>query len=256
MILRRIAHHLRQQQWTAVLIELAILILGVFLGFQVTDWANERANRFAEARHLEEIAEDLRADAAVFDQIRVSAEMRISAIDYILGETRGVTRPSGLVTPNGDSFDMPAGPPVGPAHRTTLLGRANLVRSTTGNRTGFEALLGAGGMQKIRDRQISRQLQVYYAQYDELITLTDTLKQVRAQGVALGHTLGLSAFGEMDPDRLSAIVRGSPAYSAYLRTNREWAAIFLGTVDQQQQRALHLLGDIDEYLGKSSTASQ
>ncbi|MDQ1345737.1 MAG: hypothetical protein QG586_1268, partial [Pseudomonadota bacterium] len=43
MILRRIAHHLQQQQWTAVLIELVILVLGVFLGFQVTDWANERA---------------------------------------------------------------------------------------------------------------------------------------------------------------------------------------------------------------------
>ncbi len=93
MILRRIAHAVKQQQWTAVLIELVIVILGVFLGFQVSDWANERANRSAEMRHLEEIAEDLRADAAIFDQIRSSAEMRISGIDYILGETRGVNRP-------------------------------------------------------------------------------------------------------------------------------------------------------------------
>ena len=43
MILRRIAHAVKQQQWTAVLIELVIPVLGVFLGFQVTDWANERA---------------------------------------------------------------------------------------------------------------------------------------------------------------------------------------------------------------------
>jgi hypothetical protein len=112
MILRRIAHHLQQQQWTAVLIELVILILGVFLGFQVTDWANERANRSAETRHLEEIAEDLRADAEALDVISTSAQMRISGIDYILGETRGVTRPSRVVTPTGNSFDMPAGPPV------------------------------------------------------------------------------------------------------------------------------------------------
>jgi len=251
MILRRVAHHLQRQEWTAVLIELMIVILGVFLGFQVTDWASERASRSAETRHLEEIAEDLRADAAVFDQIRLSAEMRISAIDYILDETRGVTRPSRLVTPIGDPFDIPAGPPVAPADRTKLLGHANLIRSTRGNRTGFEALLGAGGMQKIRDRQVSRQLQVYYAQYDDMNNITDVIKQVRAEGVAIGYTLGLSAFGEMDPDRLSAIVRGSPAYSAYLRTNREWAAIFLSTVDQQQQRALHLLGDIDTYLGNS-----
>ena len=250
MILRRIGHHLQQQQWTAVLIELVILVLGVFLGFQVTDWANERADRAAEARHLEEIAEDLRADAEAFDEITRSAEMRISGIDYILGETRGVNRPSRVVTPNGGSFDMPDGPPVTPADRTTLLGRANLIRSTTGNRTGFEALLGAGGMQKIRDRQISRQLQVYYAQFDELNELTNGLKQFRAAGVAQGYALGLSAFGEMDPDRLIAVVRGNPAYCAYLRTNREWAAIFLGTIDQQRQRALQLLGDIEQYLGK------
>lgn len=250
MILRRIAHAVKQQQWTAVLIELVIVILGVFLGFQVSDWANERASRSAEVRHLEEIAEDLRADAAIFDQIRLSAEMRISGIDYVLGETRGVTRPSHVVTPTGNSFDMPAGPPVAAADRTKLLGRVNLLRSTKGNRTGFEALLGAGGMQKIRDRQISRQLQVYYAQLDDMNELTDIVRQLRAEGVAIGHTLGLSGFGEMDADRLIPIVRGSPAYSAYLRSSREWAAIYLGTVNQQQQRAQHLLGDIDARLGK------
>jgi hypothetical protein len=249
MILRRIAHHLQHQQWTAVLIELVILVLGVFLAFQVTDWANERANRAAEARHLEEIAEDLRADRAVFDQIRASAEKRISGIDYILGETRGVTRPSRLVTPNGDDYDIPAGPPVTAVDRATLLGRANLMRSTTGNRTGFEALLGAGGMQKLRDRRISRQLQVYYAQFDELDELTNILKQARAAGITQGYPLGLSAFGEMDPDELIAIVRGSRAYSAYLRTNREWTAIYLSAIDQQQRRALQLVSDIDRYLG-------
>jgi hypothetical protein len=169
MILRRIAHHLQQQQWTAVLIELAIVILGVFLGFQVTDWASERTSRSAETRHLEEIAEDLRADIGALELSAVSARMRISGIDYILGETRGVTRPTGVVTPTGDIFDMPAGPPVADADRTTLLARANLISSSMGNRTGFEALLGAGGMQKIHDRKISRRLQVYYAQFDELV---------------------------------------------------------------------------------------
>jgi hypothetical protein len=43
MILRRIAHQLKQQYWGAVLIELAIVELGVFHGFQVTARANERS---------------------------------------------------------------------------------------------------------------------------------------------------------------------------------------------------------------------
>ena len=69
-----------------------------------------------------------------FERIGIAARMRISGIDYILGETRGVTRPSRVVTPTGNSLDMPADPPVAPADRTTLLGRVNLVRSTAGNR--------------------------------------------------------------------------------------------------------------------------
>ncbi len=50
--------------------------------------------------------------------------------------------------------------------------------------------------------------------------LSVILKQLRTEGVAIGHTLGLSAFGEMDPDKLIGIVRGSPQFSAYLRTSR------------------------------------
>ena len=209
MILRRIAHHLQQQQWTAVLIELAIVILGVFLGFQVTDWASERAGRSAD-----------------------------------------VIRPTSVVSPNGLIIDMPAGPPVADADRTTLLARANLTRSSTGNRTGFEALLGAGGMQKTRDRRISRQLQVYYAGFDDLVATATLVKQLRADGVAIGHTLGLSAFGEMDPDKLIAVVRGSPAYSAYLRSSREWSAILLSSADEERLQALELLANIEAYLGK------
>jgi hypothetical protein len=251
MILRRVAHHLKRQEWTAIGIELLIVILGVFIGFQVTDWAGERANRSAEARHLEEIAEDLRADITALDLVRKAASMRISSVDYILGETRGITRPARLSMPTGETFDIPAGTPIAPADRNILLSRANLVRVTMGNRTGFEALLGAGGMQTIRDRQITRQLQVYYAQFDDLISTQNMLRQIRLDGVALGYPLGLSAFGEMDADKLLGIVRGSRTYSAYLRTTREWSAIHLANADQQSQRALKLLGDINTYLGNS-----
>ena len=255
MILRRLAEHMKQHHWTGVLIELVIVVLGVFLGMQVSNWNAERTERSAETRHLQEIAEDLRADIATFELVRKSALTRISSIDYILGEKRGVTRPSHLDMPTGESFDIPEGIPIGAADRNILLSRANLTRATEGNRTGFDALVGAGGMQTIRDRRIGRQLQQYYAQLDDLVGLQTIIRQTRNDGTQIGYPLGLSAFGEMDADKLIAIVRSSPAYSAYLRTSREWAAIHLVSVDQQKQRALDLLGDINRYLGKSGSAS-
>ncbi len=256
MILRRVAEHIKQQHWTGVIIELVIVVLGVFIGMQVSNWNEDRANRSSEARHLDEIAEDLRADVVVFDMIRKSALTRISSVDFILGEVRGQTRPSTLSLPTGETFDIPAGLPVLPADRNSQLAHANLVRVTVGNRTGFEALIGSGGMQTIQDRKIGRQIQKYYAQMDDLISTQNMIRQIRNDGTQIGYPLGLSAFGEMDADKLTAIVRSSPSYSSYLRTSREWAAIHLDNTDRQKQRALELLGDINRYLGKNEGSGQ
>ena len=60
--------------------------------------------------------------------------MRSNRIDFVMGEARDVSRPSRLVTPNGDPFDVPAGPPVAAADRTTPRGHANLIRSSPRSR--------------------------------------------------------------------------------------------------------------------------
>ena len=250
-MLRRLLHSIREQNWTAIVIEFVLLVLGVFIGMQVSNWNSERATRFSESRHLEEIGEDLRADVPTLDLVRASALIRISAVDLLLGETR----PNHVRLPTGETLDMPSGPPIPAAHRNSLLPLANLVRATTGNRTGLEALMGAGGMQSIQDRKISRQIQEYYAQLNELVGTLDVIRQSRNDGTQIGYPLGLSAFGEMDADRVIAIVRASPAYSGYLRTVREWAAIELVSVDRQKRLALTLLDDIDRYLGKHRGAA-
>lgn len=256
MILRRVIQHVKKQEWTAIGIDFVIVVLGVFVGIQVANWNEDRASRNAETRHLEEIAEDLRADIAAFDIVETSALQRISSVDYILGETRGVTRPSAFNMPGGDVFDIPVGIPIPPAERNYLLTRANSVRITMGSRTAFEALIGAGGMQTIRNRQIGRQIQQYYAGMDELANLQNMLRVIRNDGVKIGYPLGLSIFGEMDDKELIDIVRGNASYSAYLRTTREWAAIHLIDTNVQKQQALKLLADINKYLGKKGSATK
>jgi hypothetical protein len=253
MILRRVIQHVKKQEWTAIWIDLVIVVVGVFIGIQVSNWNSERADRSAEKRHLEEIAEDLRADIAIFEKIEKSALQRISSVDTILGETRGISRPSRLKFSSGDIYDIPVGIPVQPSDRNILITHANLVRISDGNRTGFEALIGAGGMQSIRDRKIGRQMQKYYADMDDLISIQNMLRVIRNDGVKIGYSLGLSTFTEMDEQKLIAIVRGNASYSAYLRTVREWAAIHLGDTNVQKQQALKLLADINKYLAKEGS---
>jgi len=247
MILRRVIEHFRKQEWTAIFLDFLIVVVGVFMGFQITDLAGRRADREAEMRHLEEIAEDLRADLDSFKQIRIGARARIGAVNYLLREARNEALPEEIVL-STDIFAAPGEEPDPEGGRSNLLGRANLVRTTYGNRTGFEALIGSGDLKLIRDRAIGRQIQKYYASFDDVWNTQAMMREIRNDGVAVGYALGLSAFGDVAEERLIEIVRGSDAYAAYLRTTREWAAIQLGQLDEQASRASALLTSIDDYL--------
>jgi hypothetical protein len=59
VILRRIAASLKQQHWTGVFIELVIVVLGVFLGMQVSNWNADRGERAAEIGYLGGLKEDV-----------------------------------------------------------------------------------------------------------------------------------------------------------------------------------------------------
>lgn len=62
MNLRRLVEHFRQQQWTAVFIDLAIVVLGVFIGMQVSNWNEQRATDRRAAVFAERLTADLREE--------------------------------------------------------------------------------------------------------------------------------------------------------------------------------------------------
>ncbi len=70
MILRRIVDHVKKQQWTGAFIELAIVVLGVFIGLQANNWNMARQNRAAEVVYLRALAKD-------FDSIGASVQAQI-----------------------------------------------------------------------------------------------------------------------------------------------------------------------------------
>ena len=58
MKLHRVAEHFRQLHWTMIVVDLAIVVVGVFIGMQVSNWNEERAT----ARRAEVFSERLRSD--------------------------------------------------------------------------------------------------------------------------------------------------------------------------------------------------
>ncbi|MBU1188317.1 MAG: hypothetical protein KKC01_04725 [Gammaproteobacteria bacterium] len=61
MILRRLATALRQQDWFTVMVEILIVVLGVFIGIQVANWNDARIERIQETAILERLAIEVEA---------------------------------------------------------------------------------------------------------------------------------------------------------------------------------------------------
>ncbi|MGA9333920.1 MAG: hypothetical protein WBW61_13545 [Rhodanobacteraceae bacterium] len=64
MILHRIANHLKQQHWTGVFIELVIVIVGVFIGTNVTNWNDALKQQERSRIYTQRLLDDLRIEYA------------------------------------------------------------------------------------------------------------------------------------------------------------------------------------------------
>ncbi len=89
MLLRRVNEHVKSQNWTAVAVDFFIVVAGVFIGLQVSNWNQDRTDRRDETRLLTQLhAEVITAQKASsrIAQVREDAlDGAISAMDVLHG---------------------------------------------------------------------------------------------------------------------------------------------------------------------------
>ncbi|WP_412067264.1 hypothetical protein [Rubrivirga sp. IMCC43871] len=88
MILRRITKHVQDQNWTAIAIDFVIVVVGVFVGLQVSNWNAARLHDRSERVYIERIREDIAANQddlrlrlSYFRQTRSHALATLAALD-------------------------------------------------------------------------------------------------------------------------------------------------------------------------------
>jgi hypothetical protein len=92
MILRRLSQALKQQNWTAIWIEFILLVAGVFLGIQVSNWNEDRANQKLAKILTERLRADLKIEAWSYEfQIQYYQEVLSNAekaLDVLEGRSK------------------------------------------------------------------------------------------------------------------------------------------------------------------------
>ena len=146
MIFSRVVDHVKKQQWTGAFIELAIVVLGVFIGLQANNWNQARQNRAAEAVYLRALAKD-------FDSIGASVQTQI---DFETTIAHDINR-------SLDEIDAP--PSKNRTLRLGMLLSQLVARSTLKIESPtFRELQSSGHLGLIRDRALRGRIVEYFFQ--------------------------------------------------------------------------------------------
>jgi hypothetical protein len=141
MILRRVIDHVRRQEWTAIFIDLVIVVVGVFIGIQVANWNAELIERREARDSMQRLQED----------VALSVQLTQSSIDFMADNARLAD----LALARLRACDLPAGDRDDFATSLYRLGKVTPARFV---RTTFDELRDSGKLRLIGNPGLRRDL--------------------------------------------------------------------------------------------------
>ena len=149
MLFRRVAEHVRTQNWTAIAIDFVIVVTGVFMGVQAANWNADRVERQREELVLDRLAID-------FSRLLESGAFRVASgnrtmddLDTIIGAIdRGE-----LIEADRPAFERGL---KAPSDQSVLPGRSST----------FVEVTSSGNSQLIRDEELRSMISRFHDQVD------------------------------------------------------------------------------------------
>jgi len=83
MILHRLATALREQNWFTVVLEILIVVVGIYVGLQADAWMSAKQDRVLEAGYLERLVADMEESIVAQQNNIQTFDVGTASIDYI-----------------------------------------------------------------------------------------------------------------------------------------------------------------------------
>ena len=158
MLLRRITKHVVEQNWVAVGIDMLVVVMGIFLGFQLNSWKEDRQDAVKGESYLERIADELEQDIRFFDGVLRSNERGIENVQFLIETV--------------DNEDLVREDPTRFISSLATAGTSFVVNIS--NNT-FEEIKFSGNLEIIADEELRNEIVDYY----DFIEVTQTFNHLR-----------------------------------------------------------------------------
>jgi hypothetical protein len=141
VILHRLVTELRNQNWITVVLELVVVVAGIFLGLQADAWNEARNDRIRERAHLEQIYADAVFNAEQLAQIAEHHAELADGLIFAIGVVkRGEIRPDEVERFKWAILTMLQYPPAAI------------------NTGGYDTLIASGDFSVLRDSELRSRL--------------------------------------------------------------------------------------------------
>ena len=155
MILRRLTQHVKDQNWFAVCLDFFIVVVGILIAFQITNWSEASRERRLEAEYMTLLARDIAT-------IETELSQQIVQNQYIAANAK-----TALAKVNNRHSDMD--PLEIGQSLTSIFGRRTLALDSP----TFSEMKSAGRMTLIEDTTLRNQLISYFDEMQRLERVTE-----------------------------------------------------------------------------------
>ncbi len=257
MILRRVIEHVKAQNWTAVALDFVIVVVGVFIGIQVSNWNAARADHVREVRYLNNLAVEIREEVTALDEMMLAHRTRITVIDRMLTDAllapprreAKMSAPSDAVDV-GRTIPAPEFLPVADGERDYFLTYGILARRFNEKNTTFRTLQTTGDISILRDETLALDISDYYANIEDLIYFEGgTAAHARDATTAVARRHGFNPFGDNSYDLVVTALQEDPEFAASLRALYNISILnhfVIATVKREAEAILARLPDGEE----------
>ena len=143
MILRSVTKHIKDQNWFAVFLDFLIVVVGVFVGIQVSNWDQERKNNALAADYVQRIEVDIEEQISLLNHISNYYQL---VYDHAQAAIQAFEQPT-------ESLD---------AQFLIDLFQSSQRLNFLVNQSTYDELLSTGRIANIRDKQIRNLITNYY----------------------------------------------------------------------------------------------
>lgn len=150
MLLRRVIEHVRRQEWTAIGIDFAIVVIGVFVGIQVANWNERRRDHERERAYLGRIAAELDESVRSIERSNALTRERMALNQFLI-----------------DSAADPGLVRTDPGRFIYAMTRGGYTFSPSVHGYTFEEIKSRGDLGIFSDSQLSLDLMAFYAEVQQ-----------------------------------------------------------------------------------------